>query len=294
VCPFVHIRAPEGEKPLNLLDVRLARRMQLVLREDTMHKRLALFGLVVAASVHTAAPAAAQQPATAPDAPAPAPTAPAMAPTLTLAPAPAMTPTPAAPTAPGVRTHDGFYLRFGPDFGGVGIKRTTQGPLGSDPDGRIAGGASGFELSIGATPWRGFVVAGTVLGLDHRDANLDYGDGPKLALDGSVKFSLVGATVDYYLNPNKGFHFGGTVGAASLEGPKPPDGPPDRDKLGGTGAGISLAAGYDWWIGDQWSLGVLGRLTMAGVQDRTVRPGAIYREKDGVVALSVGLSLLYH
>jgi hypothetical protein len=55
-----------------------------------------------------------------------------------------------------------------------------------------------------------------------------------------------------------------------------------------------LTAGYDWWIGEQWSLGVLTRLTMAGVEDRAVRPGAIYGEKDGVGALSVALSILYH
>ena len=258
-----------------------------------MAKRIALFGLIVTAFVHAALPAAAEDTGAAPDAPAPAPAF-APPPTPTPAPPPTPTPAPAAEPRPGVRTHDGVYLRFAPTFGGMGIGRKTEGPLGPDPDTRINGGASGFELSIGGTPWPGLVLAGTVLALDHRNANLDLGDGPKIALDGSVRFSLVGATLDWYPNPRKGFHFGGTIGAAALEGPRPPYGPPDRNKLGGAGAGISLLVGYDWWIGEQWSLGVLGRLTMAGVEERTVRPDGIYREKDGIGAFTIGLSILYH
>jgi hypothetical protein len=35
------------------------------------------------------------------------------------------------------------------------------------------------------------------------------------------------------------------------------------------GGAIVLGIGYEWWVGDEWGLGVLGRLTGATLNDDT-------------------------
>jgi hypothetical protein len=205
--------------------------------------------------------------------------------------APEAAPEPAQCGTSGARLHDGFYLRFATGLGGMGLTRKLSTPADGTVEAKIDGGGGTSELSIGGTPARGFVLAGTLLTFSNATPTYKSG-GTEQDLDGTLEFGMVGATVDWFLNPEKGFHLAGTLGAASAKAPSPPT--DVRPRIGGSGVGLSLAVGYDFWIGDQWSIGVLGRLTVAGLTDRTVRSDGTYTEKDTVGALGVMATVLYH
>ena len=77
--------------------------------------------------------------------------------------------------------------------------------------------------------------------------------------DAPINLSLQGLFADYYFDPTEGWHVLGLVGfsaAYSSAGPIAADVVP-------TGPGVALGAGHEWWIGEQWSLGVMARFIYA-------------------------------
>ncbi len=156
------------------------------------------------------------------------------------------------------RLHDGFYLRTSLGHGWFGTK-FTDGLL---EDSTIGGDGGAFDLQLGGTPARGFVVGGGLFlnGMDHEDvrpvgtSRYDY-DGP-----GSIGLLAVGPFVDYFPDPKGGFHVGGMLGFAALAFDTPSElstSPYYEDEARvGTGGALGAWVGYDWWVAREWSLGI--------------------------------------
>jgi hypothetical protein len=74
-----------------------------------------------------------------------------------------------------------------------------------------------------------------------------------------LNLTMLGPFFDYYVHRSDGLHFGLALGLAILSA--------DNSSLDENPLGIAgtLAGGYDWWIGTQWSVGLLVRLTYAGL-----------------------------
>jgi hypothetical protein len=113
---------------------------------------------------------------------------------------------------------------------------------------------------LGGTVARGLVVGGgsyqTFVPTTNFKARVD---GEELENDGEATSSVVvGPFIDYYPNPASGLHFQGALGVhnVSLESPT-------GISSSGSGVGLMLGVGHEWWVGEQWSIGVLGRLTAA-------------------------------
>jgi hypothetical protein len=85
-------------------------------------------------------------------------------------------------------------------------------------------------------------------------------NGDELDLDG-VRLMLrhQGVLVDYYLSEQGGLHVLGALGFAQLSVNRP-GGTESADPSGSLWA---LGAGYDWWVSDHGSVGVLGRVSNA-------------------------------
>jgi hypothetical protein len=146
--------------------------------------------------------------------------------------------------------HDGFYLRYanGP---GLLVDSIDAGVAGSA---RLSGLGLTGEFLVGGTPAPGVVLfAGSAGALV---------PSPKLTIDGRavdgpdvLSLSILGAGADYYFDPEAGWHVQGMLGFATLV---PISGSDIGDAR--SGVGLVLGGGHEWWIGEQWSLGILARV----------------------------------
>jgi hypothetical protein len=74
----------------------------------------------------------------------------------------------------------------------------------------------------------------------------------------SLTLFEIGMFADIYINPHEGLHFQPFVGFGALSASY-------KGYTGNsaTGLALGLGGGYDWWVGDEWSIGVMGRITYA-------------------------------
>jgi len=95
----------------------------------------------------------------------------------------------------------------------------------------------------------------------------DHASSPSVEIGGQsgdledVSLTLIGIGLfaDIYPDPHEGLHFQPFIGWGGLEATY-------RGNSGGsdpTGLVIAGGAGYDWWVADEWSIGVMGRITYA-------------------------------
>ena len=195
------------------------------------------------------------------------------------------TPAPPPPPPPDrtVYRHDGFYLRFGigPAYGSAkseaeGIQATFEG----------AGPA--YELLIGGTLGSGFVLGGGFVGQDIQDPEVTVdlagaGSASGVASNETLGVVALGLFGDWFPDPEGGAHVGALIGigALGLQG--------DNDEAS-TGAGASLWAGYDFWVGKQWSLGPEVRLVAVSTERQVL--GTTFQ--DSATSFEVLFSALYH
>ena len=156
-----------------------------------------------------------------------------------------------------VHFHDGFYLRMGI---GVGFLKSTTTVDGADGEVEITGTGPALEFALGGTPTPGFVIGGAISGVSVSEPDVKFGDYSGTAEDTTFTQSNVGVFVDVYPNPEQGFHIQGLLayGIASVQS----EGGEDDDDEDATGPVAELGIGYEGWVGEQWGIGVLGRLTV--------------------------------
>jgi hypothetical protein len=181
--------------------------------------------------------------------------------------------------AQSARRHDGFYARLELGIGYFSGARFTI-PFDAELKGDVTGVAQVGALMFGGTVAPGLVLGGGAWGTNVPSANYS-GDveepqsvGPEVVVHRSVSIgfasvSIIGPFLAWYPDPTRGLsgQLGIGYALASLE----------SDRTGSVvqyqdvGWGAELGAGYDFWIGEQWSLGLLGRVSYAaiGVRDAT-------------------------
>jgi hypothetical protein len=161
------------------------------------------------------------------------------------------TPPPPAPVERTFRRHEGFYLRVG---GGLGV---LSADFDQDNGLDASSGGTSLELEalVGGSPASGLSIGGGLL------AGLQLGgewDADDVVGETSADLTtlLIGPFADGYPHPGGGWHFGGLLGLASVsfDGPGGGNG---SDALGVGGAGW---AGYDVWVGPEWSIGAALRI----------------------------------
>ncbi len=183
-------------------------------------------------------------------------------------PAPPM-PVEASPRVRRLLRHEGFYLGAGTGAGSVGV--FGHGPNGSAS---IAGFGSTSTFAIGGTITRGLALVGWIEG---GTTSGTFNGGPQVTattthvvngqtvtttggLSGhaSANTFLLGVALDWYPNPDDGWHAGGALGLGGAS---------VTDDANNTSSGVSAAAslfgGYQWWLGPSWSLGLSVVLTGA-------------------------------
>ena len=228
-----------------------------------------------AANPTTPAPQAVAPGTPGPAAPAPPTAPPPTAPQLAPAPPPAPPPTYVLvpmPRDPGARLHDGFYLRMSIGIG-PGSGTWTHTDLGLPGDQvKLKGTGAMFDIMIGGSPVPGFVLGGAFV--SHHILN------PKLTssgqssdtfgLDITYDLNTLGLFAAVYPDPKHGFNLHALVGYSEIS--------VSSGNIQSThnpvGFGIMGGVGYDFWVGDQWSVGpdlriayAKGSIDSGGVKD---------------------------
>jgi hypothetical protein len=176
---------------------------------------------------------------------------------------------PARAPESGVQTHDGFFLRFttGPAGGAISLDVPEEDEL------TYSGGGWSTAIDIGGAPTRDLVIFGRVRGSWIFDPKVRLGDREVDTSDNLiVTQSLLGAGINYYIMPIN-IYFGGALGFATIGMTR--DRGRNRSELrqdSDVGFGLDLDAGKEWWVGDNWGLGVALRLSLASVPAGSENP----------------------
>jgi hypothetical protein len=161
----------------------------------------------------------------------------------------------------GYRRHDGFFLRmtFGVGWG----TSELDGSGTAERDWFGPGFAASFDL--GAS-----LVENLILHLRLRHASVTW---PTLTYDGEERPGrtgvlasqvMVGLGIQYYFMPLNLF-VGAAAGIAGIEAVVERRDLPDQRYNGGTGLAFDLDLGKEWWVSENWALGVAARLSLARV-----------------------------
>jgi hypothetical protein len=194
---------------------------------------------------------------------------------------------------PTAHKHDGFYLRLSMGGGSVGARGDRYDAYQNRSDYEFQGNAFSFDAMVGGTPAPGIVVGGAYLA-NYAAARSKYGEDPTFGEgDAGFSYGMVGPFVDVYPNPRKGFHIGGSLGPAVSVSYD------DAGEQQSIAAGFGAAAwiGYDFWVGDQWSIGGMFRVQGASVEtpdSRDMREESPNHDRLGIGSASLMLTALYH
>ncbi len=152
------------------------------------------------------------------------------------------------------QTHDGFYLQLGAGLGYMSSSAEI------DPYKVTYSGVTiPTALMIGGTVGP-VVIGGGFFG--------DYAPSPSAEIDGGPSVDLedvtltligIGLFADIYPNPHEGLHFQPFFGWGGLDASyQGNDGGSDP-----TGMVLGIGAGYDFWVGNEWSIGPMFRFAYA-------------------------------
>jgi hypothetical protein len=171
---------------------------------------------------------------------------------------------------------------------GIGYGRaTSSGTIDVDSvDATYTGLGPAYELLIGGTVGRGFVIGGGFAGQDisNPDLSLQSSTDPtlssRLTLNGALGIGVLGPFLDWYPDDTGGFHVGIMAGFGII-------GLKDDKSVGG-----SVWTGYDFWVGKEWSLGAELRAAAAS-GSRDIPDGNAHLD-DGAATYELVFDALYH
>lgn len=153
-----------------------------------------------------------------------------------------------------VYIHDGFYARLGAGPGYVlGKSEPDQGTGTQD----IGGFALSTELAFGGTISPGLVIGGGSYSMVVPGPTYSSDAGPDVDV-GTHHVSGFGPFVDYYVDPRRGLHFQAALLLSGVYIQKKDQ----QESASGFGFGAMAGAGYELWVGHEWSIGPLLRVTL--------------------------------
>jgi hypothetical protein len=154
------------------------------------------------------------------------------------------------------RQHDGFFLRLA---GGLGYASSDIDD-GQDKY-EFTGGTGDLEIAIGGMVARNLALHGTLLGWAITDPEIQVNDDSG-EFPGDLSLSAVGIGVTYFFMPVN-LYLSGTVGFGELT--------LDVDRLPGadtdTGFVFEGTLGKEWWVSDNWGIGLSGAIGFHSMPD---------------------------
>jgi hypothetical protein len=160
---------------------------------------------------------------------------------------------------PGAETHDGFFLRLQ-----LGGGFTTMSASAGSSSISVSGGGAAFGASFGGAVAPNVVLYGAVM--DSLATNPEVKvNGTSLGNgDGSAGVVGFGPGIGFYFEPSNIF-----LGATLLLSKLVID-DKDGNKVGESEWGATFAGqvGKEWWVSDNWGLGVSAQLMLGAMKDK--------------------------
>jgi hypothetical protein len=159
--------------------------------------------------------------------------------------------------ASGYHAHDGFFMRL--SLGGGGVSASKSGE-------KYSGGSVAFGAAFGGAIAHNLILYGEVFGHSAHEPKHTVGknSGTERGLDLGV--AGIGPGVAYYFMPLN-LYLSGTLllQQVSLSDSNNSNSSADITKVGLAG---NLMVGKDWWVSDNWGLGVAAQLLLGSAKDR--------------------------
>jgi len=164
----------------------------------------------------------------------------------------------------------------------------TENTLGaSEPGGDLSGSGGAIELLLGGTPARGFVIGGGLLGQSWARPAYAVGDRSTRLDDTELGLSFVALFAQLYFDAESGAWVQALVAAAEETYRYQVAGEQRETELSGVGVGVG--GGWDFWVGEQWSIGPALRLSWANVKHET--SSVVTRHRTTALTLSLTATL---
>ena len=159
----------------------------------------------------------------------------------------------------GPEQHKGFYLRLT-----TGIGYGTTGD-----EVKLSGAGGMTTIGIGYAIMENLIVNADIWALHAIDPTIEF-DGKEAEVDGGLDISGLGIGLTYYLMPAN-IYVTGSLGMADATLEVDGYGEFESD----SGLGVNLAVGKEWWVSDNWGLGVAGQVFFADIEDESAIAGGI-------------------
>lgn len=146
----------------------------------------------------------------------------------------------------GSETHDGFYFRFLYGFGKASVteKEIIYGDL------KLSGMCGVMNLQFGGAPVDNLILFGDLTSVAVVDPKVEWGRSSGTAQNTTLGIVGFGGGMTYYIMPEN-FYLSASV-SFPIVSLKVNNTQSDSD----TGKGIKLSLGKEWWVSDNWGLGV--------------------------------------
>jgi hypothetical protein len=173
-------------------------------------------------------------------------------------------PEPMAPEE-GSEQHDGFMLRATIGFGGARLTRVGSAALFIANEAEYSGAGLLWSLDVGGSPVDNLVLHGRLaqITIGSPDTTFD-GDDQGTIDELSAGALLIGPAVSYYIMPIN-LYLTAAVGLGVIVVTHDDD--EDAEATSDAGVALNFDVGKEFWVNDQWGLGVAGRFWYTAAQD---------------------------
>lgn len=161
--------------------------------------------------------------------------------------------------------HDGFYLRLTTGVGSTtSIEETEVGEL------SFSGMSGNTTLGIGYAVVENLIINLDIFASSVADPTVEIDGKDVGAVDAEVTITNIGVGATYYIMPANVYLTGSIALATGSVGS-------GRVKVESeTGYGINVAIGKEWWVSDNWGIGVAGQLFHTVLPDENLITGEVF------------------
>ena len=163
-------------------------------------------------------------------------------------------------------THDGFFLNLALGFGYQGFTYEANKFI---YDMEAKGVSTELDIKLGGRIATNTLLHATILGVTNTSEIVFKSKGGSKvgsSSDDSENMSMLGIGLTYYLPEN--IFISGSVGLAQFNLQDNTDEENNIEGATENGIGVQIAAGKEWWVSDNWGLGVSVAFTYGAAEDQ--------------------------